>query len=229
MKRLLFTVMTLAVCTVANAHFPWMVVDKDGNVEYFFGEGMTDRTYKLPEGIAKAQVMMRAGGKMMPVETKAVEADDFVGKRSIASVPKTADLVSQAIYGVYHGAKLQYYTQHLGGEMPKSFSGCQPFAKMDLQAHAVDTDGGVDVYVLWKGKPLEGVEVKLFCEDGHEEGNGETDASGKVSFNDKEVEDGMNAIMVGHTVGDETGTFGDQEYKSAMHYLTATFVDPEDN
>jgi len=228
MNRFIATLSLVTLCTVAHAHFPWMVVDKEGNVEYFFGEEMTDRTYKLPAGIAKAEIMMRDGGKLTSVKTKAVESDDFVGKRSVASVPKSADLVSQATFGVYHGAKLQYYTQHLGGEMPTSFSACEPFEKMDLQAHAVDTDNGVDVYVLWQGKPLEGADVTLYCEDGHEEGDGTTDASGKVSFNDNQVEDGMNAIMVGHTVPEETGKVGDQEYKSAMHYLTATFVDPED-
>lgn len=228
MKRIITALSLLTLCSVAHAHFPWMVVDKKGNVEYFFGEGMTDRTYKLPEGLAKAEISMRADGKTMPVETKAVESDEFVGKRSIASVPKQASLVSQATFGVYHGAKLQYYTQHLGGTMPTSFAQCKPFEKMALQAHAVDTDGGVDIFVLYQGKPLADAEVKLFCEDGHEEGNAKTDSSGKVSFNDHEVEDGMNAIMVGHTVSDETGKIGDQQYNSAMHYLTATFVDPED-
>ncbi|MEM6472508.1 MAG: hypothetical protein AAF802_23300 [Planctomycetota bacterium] len=229
MKRLVISLSLLLVCSVANAHFPWLMVDKDGNAEFFFGEGITDRTYKLPEGIAKAEIMMRANGKTIPVETKVFESDDFVGKKSITSIPADADLVSQATYGVYHGGMLKYYTQHLGGEMPTEFSSCKPFEKMDLQAHAVDTDSGVEVYVLWKGKPLEGADVKLFCEDGHEEGNGSTDASGKVFFNDKEVEDGMNAIMVGHTLTGVSGTLGDQEYTSAMHYLTATFVDPEDN
>jgi len=228
MKRFLTALSLVLIASTAQAHFPWMTVDKEGNVQYFFGEDITDRTYKLPPGIAKAEISMRADGKTMPVETKTIKTDDFVGKQSVASVPDGADLTSQATFGVYHGAKLQYYTQHLGGVMPTEFAKCQPFEKMDLQAHAVDIDGGVEVYVLYKGKPLADAEGKLFCEDGHEEGNAKTDASGKVSFNDNEVEDGMNAIMVGHTVDDETGKVGEESYKSAMHYLTATFVDPED-
>jgi len=228
MKRFVAALSLVTLCTVAHAHFPWMVVNEQGHVEYFFGEGMTDRTYKMPPGIAKADVLMREDGKLVPVATEAVESNDLVGKRSVASVPTSADLVSQATFGVYHGAKLQYYTQHLGGEMPTSFSECKPYEGMDLQTHTVDTDSGVDVYVLWQGQPLEGATVKLYCEDGHEEGEGMTDASGVVSFSDKQVEEGMNAIMVGHTVPEETGKVGDQEYQSAMHYLTATFVDPED-
>ncbi|MEM9366181.1 MAG: hypothetical protein AAGD07_09300 [Planctomycetota bacterium] len=228
MNRILPTLLLLFFATVAQAHFPWMVVDKEGNVEYFFGEGMTDRTYKLPAGVAGAEIAMCDGSATKPVETETVETDDFVGKRSVSTVPTTADLISQVTFGVYHGAKLQYYTQHLGGKMPAAFSDCTPFEKMDLQAHAVDTEGGVDVYVLWQGKPLVDAEVRLFCDEGHEEGNATTGEDGKVSFNDKEVEDGINAIMVGHTVTGETGKVGDQEYSSAMHYLTATFYDPED-
>ncbi|MEM6978340.1 MAG: hypothetical protein AAF539_01650 [Planctomycetota bacterium] len=227
MRRFLGIVGLLTICSVASAHFPWMTVDSDGNVEYFFGEGLTDRTYKLPGGIAEASITMRDDGKTATVETTTVETDDFVGKRSVAAVPKSADLVSQATFGVYHGAKLQYYTQHLGGTMPTAFADCEPFADMELQVHAVDADGGVDVYVLWQGKPLAGADVRLYCAEGHEEGDGKTDDNGKVSFNDDEVEDGLNAVMVGHTVSGETGSVGDQAYSNAMHYLTATFVDPE--
>jgi uncharacterized protein YfaS (alpha-2-macroglobulin family) len=228
MKRFLTVLTLVCVTTAAHAHSPWMTVDKEGNVAYFFGEDLTDQTYKLPAGIAKAEISMRAGGKTMPVETEQVESDDFIGKRSVTSVPTGADLMSQATFGVYHGAKLQYYTQHLGSKMPTEFAKCQPIENTDLQAHAVDTESGVDVYLLWKGEALAGAEIKLTCKDGHEEGSGKTDASGKVSFTDSEVEDGMNGISVVHTVGDETGTVGEEPYKSAMHYLTATFVDPED-
>ena len=48
-----------------------------------------------------------------------------------------------------------------------------------------------------------------------------------MSFTDAEVEEGINGIMVGLTLTEDSGSVGDQEYDSAMHYLTATFVDPE--
>ncbi|MEL6107301.1 MAG: hypothetical protein AAFU85_14780 [Planctomycetota bacterium] len=228
MTRYLAFAVAAIIATSVQAHFPWLTVDKEGQVSFFFGEDVSDCTYKLPPTIAKAEIMMTTGGDASKVETKTIETDDFLGMKSKGSVPAEAHVMASTTFGVYHGAKLQYYTQYLGGEMPKSFGDCKPFEKLDLQAHAVDVDGGVDVYILWKGKPLADAEVKLFCDDGHEEGNETTNSDGKVSFNDKQVEDGINGIVVGYTVADETGKFGDQEYKSAMHYLTATFYDPED-
>lgn len=227
MKRVL-TILSLAIfATTAQAHFPWLTVDGSGNVSYFFGENPADCTYKLPPAIAKAEIKMRTGGDLSEVDTKMIEADDFIGLKSKTTVPAGADLMSQTTFGVYHGARLDYYTQSLGGKMPAKFADSKPFANLDLQAHAVDAEGGVDVYVLWKGKPLADAEVQLFCEEGHEEGNGKTDAEGKVSFDDKEVEGGINGIMVGHTIPDEEGELDEQAYTSAMHYLTATFRDPE--
>ncbi|MCP4192677.1 MAG: DUF4198 domain-containing protein [Planctomycetaceae bacterium] len=223
---LLFSVLLLTAGT-ANAHFPWLTIE-DGKATYFFGEDPADRTYKLPPTIAKAEITMRSGAEKSAVETKMIESDKFIGKQSVAVLPGKVDLISQTIFGVYNGAKLQYYTQHLGGVMPTRFSACKPIKGMDLQAHAVNTESGVDIYVLWQGKPLADAEVTLFCDEGHQEGDGTTGKDGKVSFTDKEVEEGINGIMVGHTLAGDSGRVGDQEYDSAMHYLTATFADPED-
>ena len=229
MKRILSLIVLVALSTTAQAHFPWLTVGEDGKATYFFGENPADCTYKLPPGIAKATIQLRSDGKPVDVETETIESDDFVGKKSAGTVPTGASLTSQATFGVYHGAKLQYYTQHLGGKLPSKLSDCKAMDNVDFQIHAVDTDSGVDVHVLWKGKPLADAEVRLYCQEGHEEGSAKTDANGKVSFNDKQVEDGTNGIMVGHTITGSQGTLGDQAYTSEMHYLTATFQDPEDH
>ena len=210
------------------AHFPWVTVEKE-KVNYFFGENPADRTYSLPPTIGKAEILMRSSTGQSAVKTEMIETDDFIGKQSVGPVSEKSDVISQVVFGVYNGSKLQYYTQYLGGVMPNSFSACKPIDGMNLQAHAVDTDTGVDIYVLWKGKPLADADVTLFCDEGHQEGDGSTDKNGKVSFTDKEVEDGINGIVVGHKVADDSGQVGDQKYDSAMHYLTATFADPEDH
>ena len=90
------------------------------------------------------------------------------------------------------------------------------------------TEKGVDIYVLWQGKPLKDADVSLYGDEGSQEGAGVTGQDGKVSFTDEEVGKGINGIMVGLTLTEDSGSVGDQAYDSSMHYLTATFVDPED-
>lgn len=224
----LATLLLAAGSRPAAAHFPWLVVE-DGKAIYFFGENPADRTYHLPETLAKAKIICQpASGEAKPVACEKVESDDLVGLVSSQAVAANSKLCSQATYGIYRGSRLNYYTIHQAGPLPKSRSTKATKGAHDLAVEAIDTDSGVDVYVTWKGKPLEGVKVQLFCDKGHEEGDGKTDDSGKVSFNDKQVEDGLNGIMLGHTVKNEAGEFNGKAYKGVAHYLTYTFTDPED-
>jgi len=233
MKRKLTFALTLLCVTLmacpAFAHFPWLAINKDGKVIYFFGEHIADQTYKLPGSISKAEVSLLANdGERKKIELASVESDDFVGLTSAEAIGAESNLVSQVTYGIYQGSRLNYYSMHCGGKMPTSPDAYKDKqAPLELAANLVNTDAGVDVYVIWKGKPLAEAEVTLFCDDGHEEGQAKTDAAGKVSFTDRQVEDGLNGIMVGHTVKGEAGQFDGKAYESAAHYLTVTFVDPE--
>jgi hypothetical protein len=214
----------------ALAHFPWLAINKDGKAIYFFGEHIADRTYHLPESIAKAEInVVGEKGRREKVTLTRVESDEFVGLVSEQAITADATLVSSVTYGVYQGSRLNYYAQHTGGKMPTSLDahGDQK-PPLDLSAKLVNTDSGVEVYVVWKGQPLASAQVTLFCDEGHEEGQAKTDAAGKVSFTDRQVEEGLNGIMVGHTVKDEAGEIDGKAYQSAAHYLTVTFADPEE-
>lgn len=219
----------------AAAHFPWLVRTEDGKAAYFFGENPADRTYKLPGSIAKAEVMMWSlDGEPQKLVLKPVEEEEFVGLRSEQELSADTQFSSQVTFGIYHGSRLDYYTLHQGGQLPSSRAAYDQTkaasieASLKLTAQLVDTDSGVDVFVLWDGKPLADAEVQLFCAEGHEEAAAKTDAAGKVSFNDQQVEAGLNGIMVGHTVKSQPGTLDGQSYDSGAHYLTVTFSDPED-
>ena len=232
----------LLLSTSALAHFPWLSADKDGKVNFCFGENPAEKNYKLPAAIANAEVMcLSKDGKVSKVGLKKIESDDFIGLASEAPV-KAEMLMTNITYGMYAGSRLDYYALHHAGPLPKDRKAYAPkkmkktegkktvAAKpmLDMQAQLVDTDTGVDVFVMWKGRPLADVDVKLFCEEGHEEGAAKTDAEGKVSFSDKEVEDGLNGIMVGHKLEKDKGELGGKEYTSSSHFLTVTFHDPQD-
>lgn len=233
------------VSSSVSAHFPWLAVDEDGKAVYFFGETPAERNYKLPAPIMKAQAMwLNRKGQATKLVLQKVELDDFIGMSSDQPLKQFQRLVSKVTYGMYAGSRLDYYSIYHAGPLPKdrkttvaavavkdavsNKAESEPALQIDLQAQLVDTDHGVDVFVSWKGKPLSGVDVTLFCEDGHQEGAAKTDKEGKVSFSDKEVEDGLNGIIVGHTLEKDHGELDGKQYTSSSHYLTVTFHDPQD-
>lgn len=228
--KTLVTLCLIAAATPVYAHFPWITISETGNVRYYFGENPADCTYKLPGSIAKSEVeLVTAKGTKEKLELRAVETDDFVGRTTSQAIDSNSLLQSQVTFGIYHGSRLDYYTIHLGGKLPASLEDAKKNSSdLSLKAYLVDTEQGVDAYVTWKGQPLADAEVQLYCEEGHQEASKKTDSDGKVSFTDKQVEDGLNGIMVGHTVMDENGTLNDKKYESTSHYLTVTFKDPQD-
>jgi hypothetical protein len=74
---------------------------------------------------------------------------------------------------------------------------------------------------------LTGAEVPLFCDEGHETGVAKTGQVGNVSFDDKQVEDGLDGIMAGHTVKDQKGELDGKAYTAASYYPMVTFIDPQ--
>ncbi|MEM7010751.1 MAG: DUF3386 family protein, partial [Verrucomicrobiota bacterium] len=132
-------------------------------------------------------------------------------------------------YGIYKGSRLDYYTLHRGGPLPKERKAYENKPALDLNAQIVHTDGGVDIYVVLKGKPLTEADVQLTNEFGDKTGDGKTDQKGKVSFTDEQVNGGLNGIMIGHTAKGEKGEVNGESYEAVSHYLTATFVDLEDS
>ena len=230
-RRVAATLAAICLSLVAapvDGHFPWLVVEPGGRVLYFFGENLAERTYKLPPGIAKANVRtIGENGKTKKIAFREVTTDDFVGLASIDSIEKDRVVLSEATYGLYHGSCLKYYARHQAGKLPTGRRGLgSSELHLPLDVELVDNGSGIDVYVVWKGKPLAGADVHLFCEEGHEEGTAATDKQGKVSFDSNQVEDGLNGIMVGHTVKGEAGEFDGERFESTSHYLTATFLAP---
>ena len=227
--RIASVVLLTLYSSIAWAHFPWLSADHEGNVCFCFGENPAETNYKLPGPIAKADVSsITADGKVAKVALKKIETDEFVGLKSEKPL-KAEMLMTKVTYGLYAGSRLDYYAIHQAGPLPKDPKAYASKEKksekghaLDLRAELVDTDTGVDVYVMWKGKPLASADVTLFCEEGHEEGAATTDKEGKVSFSDKEVEDGLNGIMVGHKLAEDKGKFNGKEYSASSHYLTMT-------
>lgn len=203
----------------SQAHFPWLTVDDNGQAIMFFGEGLQDRTYHLPESIAKAELVWHLANTADKLEMLQVDEEKFVGLKSKQSIKPTGLLAMQVVYGDFQGMQLIYYAQHNLGDAKQWNK--EPIKNQKLQAIVrMQDDGGSECQIVWEGKPLADADVTLFCEEGHEEGKAKTNAAGVVVFSKAQVEDGLNAILVGHKVQDATDK--DAKAKEA-HYMTATF------
>ncbi|KAA1260156.1 N-acetylneuraminate epimerase [Rubripirellula obstinata] len=211
----------LATTQTAHAHMAWLGSNDEQQVEFWFGDSPSDRTYHMPAKVAAIQ--LHADQNDQAIVTAAVEEDELVGLRSKTKFDSDAEISGSVTYGLYHGMKLTYHVEHL----PSRDSSTWPTtARQNVALQSVITpapQGGVLVSILDNGKPAKDVEVKLYCEEGHEEDSQTTDSAGMVTFGKDVVEGGLNAIMVGLTDKNAKGELDGEAYTSAANYLTATF------
>ena len=212
----------IAVPQLAHAHFAWLATDDEGHAVFFFGESIAEKTYHLPEKMAKTAVHHWADGKSQGVAMTSVDSDSFIGRRSDSKVQGAGVLSSIQTYGIYRGSKLTYHSQHVAG--PSEKWGQSPNKALPLQAVLTPRDdGGVVVHVFMNNKPVVDAKVQLFCDDGHEEGAAQTDDHGQVEFDGNQVEDGLNGLLVGHVDKTSSGEIDGAPYKGEANYLTVTF------
>ncbi|TWU47775.1 Kelch repeat-containing protein [Rubripirellula reticaptiva] len=203
----------------AAAHMPWLATDDQGHAVMWFGESPADRTYPMPEKVAAIELTTAK----LAVDTQPVETDSLRGIRSQAPVNSADEVSGVVTYGLYHGTKLTYHVEHLP-QTDSSLWPSQPRPDAPLQSIiAALPSGGASVTILRDGKPAKDVEVKLYCEEGHEEASAKTDIAGIVTFKKSAVEPGLNAIVVGLTDDDAKGLLDGVAYTSTTDYLTATF------
>jgi N-acetylneuraminic acid mutarotase len=210
--------MTLAGSVGAKpcrAHFPWLATDAEGHALLFFGESPEDRTYRLPEAVAKAKVTVaEAGAEAKEVELAAIETDEFVGRKSDSAVPKGGLLESTISYGIYHGMLLDYYAKHL-----PSAAGPAVASGLKLDAIPKVVDGKVEVAVTWEGKPVQGASVTMTDAEGvpTEES---TNAAGVAKFD--APSEGLIGFLVARTDENAKGEVEGEKYTSAAAYGTVT-------
>lgn len=213
--------LTVLAALPADAHMPWLATNADRHAELWFGETPDSRTYHMPEKVASIQLL--ADGTETAIATSQVDEDELIGLRSKAALRSDAEISGTVTYGLYHGMKLTYHVEHLPSRDATTWP-TEPRNAAALQTVITPSPaGGVMVSVLQNGKPLPDVDVKLFCDEGHEEDSQTTDPAGMVTFGKDVVEDGLNAVMVGVTDSSATGELEGETYTSAADYLTATF------
>ncbi|AMV34162.1 N-acetylneuraminate epimerase [Pirellula sp. SH-Sr6A] len=213
---------------LAQAHFPWLVRGDHGKLIYYFGEGIADQSYKMPDSLAGGKfVELSLDGKTTPLTLNKIETADLVGCTSDKPVSRDGLFVAEATYGVYKGTRLQYISMH---QSHAPYVARQPIAEPSklpkLFAEIIDTEEGIDVYAWNAGKPFAKTKVTLYNSTGDELASGDTNDDGKVAFEDKILRQGVLGIMFG-TSDPSAGQLHDTRYETESTYFTATFLAPE--
>ena len=219
-----FAIFEFLATPTAEAHFPWLIIDADDTAALHFGESLSDRAYKLPDSLRgiSFEVSTSNGGKELA--TEAIETQTFVGLQSRETVKASSSLSCQVVYGIYHGALLQYSSQYIGSFAdPADVAAPAGSAKSGMCMGLKTVEGGMEATVFDGGQPAADVEVQLQNADGDEIAALKTNEAGKAIFADRSLEPGLYAFIVGKTSRDVTGEYQGQAYNSVMNYLTATF------
>jgi N-acetylneuraminic acid mutarotase len=233
LRSLVRSAVVLSLVLVASrvdAHFLWLKTDAAAakpQAVLIFGETPMDEAYHLPGSLAETKIWCRTpGGERVELVTEKIENDDRIGLVGVIDevqrpAGKPFALETTREYGVYGDFLLTYYPKHVHATSNDQLAaaGPSPESKLDLVPSAT-ADGGVEITVVWDGKPQEGVQLTASVDEG-DEVKVKTDANGKATFTPDKS--GLVAVLANTTDEDAKGTVNGKEYTSAMHYATLTF------
>lgn len=221
-------------CSSANAHFLWLKSDApDGKPQavLIFGESAADEAYHLPESLADTELWLRTPGeKRAALKTEKVDNDDRIGL--IAALPNAEMpevIETSREYGVYGDFLLTYYAKHIRANSNEELAAAGPSSDLKLDivpnfATPKATKDGLELTVLWDGKPREGVELSVKTDGENEDVDAQklkTDADGKVTLKPKGA--GLVAVLANVHDAKQSGELNGKKYTSAAHYSSLTF------
>ncbi|MEM9185791.1 MAG: hypothetical protein AAGB00_04770 [Planctomycetota bacterium] len=236
MRLPILAVAVVSFAQTAGAHFPWLIVDGEHRPRLFFGEGLTDQDYHLPDTIAKAEVWhagIDAPNRLIPV--KPHEEEGFVGLRAESGIELRGCVQTEMTYGIYHGAKLCYYAQGIASNNPTSWPKAVAAPVVDSVSEAdgatsqpalralLRVEGGQLIATLLReGEPASGVGLTLSNNQNKETVQAETNDAGEAAFPIDTLTTGLNGLMAMIVDKADSGEIDGKPYKSAMHVLTVT-------
>lgn len=226
-------VTTLAVgfgiTSTASAHFLWLKGESaDGKPQavLIFGESAADEAYHLPESLADTEIWCRSSaGKRSQIKTEMVDNDDRVGLVGIApagDLPQVFEATRQ--YGVYGDMLLTYYAKHIHANSNDQLATAGPSAELALDIVPKATADGLELTVLWEGKPKADAEVNVKVDGENEDVEPQkftTDADGKVTLQPEGA--GLVAVLANFYDTTQKGEFNGKKYAQAAQYGSLTF------
>ena len=225
-QTLLAVVCALTLLTMApscGAHFLWLkTIAQDGEPQafLFFGETAADEAYHLPERLAKTEVWRRSNANRTKLQARILETDDRVGL--IAPLAGDAPCILEATqqYGIYGKSLLVYYAKHIHADSGEQLNAAGPSKDLMLDIVPRVDRGRLELLVLWDGKPLPEVDVRVAV-GGADAVEKTTNERGRISL--KPEGEGIIAVLASHLDKEQSGIVDDNPYTGALHYTSLTF------
>jgi hypothetical protein len=218
-----------AVASQASAHFLWLKGDTaDGKPQavLIFGESAADEAYHLPKALEDIKIFCRtADGKRAQLETELVENDDRVGLVAAApngALPEVFEASRE--YGIYGDMLLTYYAKHIHAKSNDQLAAAGPSPELKLDIVPKATADGLELTLLWEGKPKADADVNVKVDGENEEVDAEkfkTDADGKVTL--KPAGAGLVAVLANFNDTTKKGELNGKKYAQAAQYASLTF------
>ena len=193
-----------------------------------FGESAADEAYHLPESLADIEIWCRTpDGERAELKTEKVENDDRVGL-----VAPLAELPScrQCSRSDARVRRLRRLPAHLLREAhprrERTTSWPPPVRRPSSSSTSCRkaTADGLELTVLWDGKPKADVDVNVKVDGENEDVEAQkckTDADGKVTLKPEGA--GLVAVLANFYDKTKSGELDGKKYTSVAHYATLTF------
>jgi N-acetylneuraminic acid mutarotase len=211
-----FVAALLAIGSIANAHFPWIVIE--GNqAKVYFSEAAAPEGPDYLDRLNGSEVWSRGGrGKDDSIALK-LDGDAMVGdvnsQASVVFLKKSLGVLDR---GGGEPFLLQYYAKAYTSPLPGSWKAVADKEKLPLEVTPTVEGDNLQVNVTWKGENVKGAEVALSVADG-EVVKLTTDEKGNVTAPIKA--EGLYSIRAKH-VEPIAGQLDDKAYASIRHYST---------
>lgn len=227
-RCLTFFLLLAAVTSTAQAHFVWIQVlpgaaNQPATVQLAFGETPAPGEAHLINKIEQTKVYPLNGDKAdaKPLKLAVLKQDEVASWQGSAPAKDLAGLEAVCDYGVLAkgGAPfwLNYYAKHLCAGWEKQST--TPRGKhLALEVVPTQTAAGLELLVLWQGKPLPNAKVTVDKPDNRST-ELTTNAQGTAVFAENVT--GLLAVLASHsepTAGEHAG----KKYESIKHYSTLT-------
>jgi uncharacterized GH25 family protein len=217
------------IASTAEAHFIWVqVLPPVANttvpvVQLSFGETPAPGEAHLVNKVQQSKVypLVAVGAEAKPLELAVVKQDDVASWQGSAPAKDLLGLEASCDYGVLAkgGAPfwLNYYAKHLTTGWEKQTTTSRG-KHLTLEVVPTTTAAGLELLVLWNGKPLPNAKVTVDKPDNRST-DLTTNEQGVAVF--REGVTSLLAVLVSHsepTAGERDG----KKYESIKHYSTLT-------